>query len=430
MYILGWQSRRKEEISGIFSQYLSNVLGTMLSISMKETLKLIKRSNGINGSYNKHDSNNGNSCIDNVVLIVERVIKDYDYIIDTFLKYWEYFVCYKLNNNKYIYTNNISNIDNNYAIKWIGDDIEQFFEQSPKHVVQNQHDGLMFFISSRGDLDKVTCDSECELYEDSETIEKLVIKTPQIVENVSFNAAEVFASCEPCTFDVGEASDLNREISKKLISRNSADVHGGHGQDAFRLRAHRRDLCCPKGLILQSRSLKDAGNTNLSNTDLATNTDDSQIHQINKITVCSECEYHFVHTWNITDDFEPSKEDLWHTIKNENICDRFGTLVIKITNEQTLGKMNQFLFPILNHTHLSEIKPNPNDEGSDNVNNNNNNDNNNSNNTTNSNSSTGSNTPRLKQISLTTIQARSKSISAISDEKEMGAIGNANGNKK
>ena len=64
------------------------------------------------------------------------------------------------------------------------------------------------------------------------------------------------------------------------------------------------------------------------------------------------------------------------------------------------------------------------------MNNNNNNDNNNSNNTTNSNSSTGSNTPRLKQISLTTIQARSKSISAISDEKEMGAIGNANGNKK
>ena len=56
-----------------------------------------------------------------------KMNKDYDDTIDTFLKYWKYFVFYKLNNNRFIYTNNISDIDNkNYAIKWNGDDIDQF----------------------------------------------------------------------------------------------------------------------------------------------------------------------------------------------------------------------------------------------------------------------------------------------------------------
>ena len=56
-----------------------------------------------------------------------------------------------MNNNKYIYPNNIS-------------DIDQFIEKSPKHVVQNEHDGLMLFISSHIDRDEVIYDGESEIY--------------------------------------------------------------------------------------------------------------------------------------------------------------------------------------------------------------------------------------------------------------------------
>ena len=73
------------------------------SIRIKEKLESIK-SIEINESYNKHDNNNGNNCM-------ERVIKNYDNIIDTFLKYWKYFVFYKSNNNKYsrLFTTTIKN---------------------------------------------------------------------------------------------------------------------------------------------------------------------------------------------------------------------------------------------------------------------------------------------------------------------------------
>ena len=100
-----------------------------VSISMKEKLELRKRSDEINESYHKHDHNNGNKL-----------------------------------NNKYIYPNYISDIFNNYGIKWNGDDIDQFIEESSKPVFQNKHDGLMFFISSHSDRDKVIYDNESEIY--------------------------------------------------------------------------------------------------------------------------------------------------------------------------------------------------------------------------------------------------------------------------
>ena len=109
-----------EEISGTFSQYLLYILVMMqrkmfISISMKEKPESTKRSSEINERYNKHDINNGNNCIDNVALIIERVIKDYNSTIDTFLKYWKYFVFYKFSKNNYIYTNNISGISNAHS---------------------------------------------------------------------------------------------------------------------------------------------------------------------------------------------------------------------------------------------------------------------------------------------------------------------------
>ena len=53
----------------------------------------------------------------------------------------------------------------NYKLKWNGDDIDQFIEESRKCLVLNEHDALLFAISSHGDRDKVIYDSECEMYE-------------------------------------------------------------------------------------------------------------------------------------------------------------------------------------------------------------------------------------------------------------------------
>ena len=66
--------------------------------------------------------------------------------------------------------------------------------------------------------------------ENNERIKTLLIKTPHGVENVDFDAAEIFVSFEPDTPDVGEAPDLNREISKKL--------NGSDGQGAFDFKQH------------------------------------------------------------------------------------------------------------------------------------------------------------------------------------------------
>ena len=96
---------------------------------------------------------------------LDGVSKDYDNIIDTFVKYWKYKIFYKSNNTKqYIYTNNIDEIKTNYKLEWNGDEIDSFIEESRKFLVKNRHDGLMFAISSHGDRDKVLYDSECEQY--------------------------------------------------------------------------------------------------------------------------------------------------------------------------------------------------------------------------------------------------------------------------
>ena len=41
----------------------------------------------------------------------------------------------------------------------------QFIEDSRKYIVQNKHDGLMFFLSSHGDRDNVLYGSQCEMYQ-------------------------------------------------------------------------------------------------------------------------------------------------------------------------------------------------------------------------------------------------------------------------
>ena len=95
------------------------------------------------------------------------VLKDYKNIINTFVNQWKYKILFKLNNNKLIYSNNISEIEeeekeNSFKSKWDIDDIDLFVEEARKYTVKNKHNGLLFIISTHGDRGKLIYDSNCE----------------------------------------------------------------------------------------------------------------------------------------------------------------------------------------------------------------------------------------------------------------------------
>ena len=99
------------------------------------------------------------------------VKKDYENIINTFVKYWKYKVLYAITDNgksssntQFVYTNDrtVTDKNQNYKLFWTLDDIDQFVEQARKHVVKNKHNGMIFVISSHGDTDKIIYDSNCE----------------------------------------------------------------------------------------------------------------------------------------------------------------------------------------------------------------------------------------------------------------------------
>ena len=92
------------------------------------------------------------SMVDALIVVMGIGINNLESnIINTFLKYWKYKIFYNFNNN--------------YAIKWNGDDIDQVIQDSRKYIVQNNHDGLMFFLSSHGDRDKVLYSTQASLFE-------------------------------------------------------------------------------------------------------------------------------------------------------------------------------------------------------------------------------------------------------------------------
>lgn len=95
------------------------------------------------------------------------VSKDYENITNIFGKIWKYHVMYKTENNQIIYTNDLKQIksNKNYKLRWNSDEIDVFVEQVRKYVVTNNHDGLIFAISSHGDIGKKIYDSELEEYD-------------------------------------------------------------------------------------------------------------------------------------------------------------------------------------------------------------------------------------------------------------------------
>ena len=90
------------------------------------------------------------------------VKKDYENIINTFVKYYQYNIFYQLDDNNPVYTNKMNQIKNNFKIKWSIDEMETFVENARKHVVQHGHNGLIFSLSCHGDTNKKIYDSKCE----------------------------------------------------------------------------------------------------------------------------------------------------------------------------------------------------------------------------------------------------------------------------
>ena len=90
---------------------------------------------------------------------LDGVSIDYDNFINTFVNNWKYKVFYRLNNDCDIYTNDKNKLNRNYKLKWSDEEIEDFIIQARKHIVKNRHNGLLFAISSHGDIEKVMYDS-------------------------------------------------------------------------------------------------------------------------------------------------------------------------------------------------------------------------------------------------------------------------------
>ena len=100
---------------------------------------------------------------------LDGVIKDYENVIKTFSTHWKYNILFQLANNRCIYTSDIKALkleaNQDYKLKWNSSEIDTFVELTRKHIIQENHDGLIFIISSHGDSGKVMYDSNCEQYE-------------------------------------------------------------------------------------------------------------------------------------------------------------------------------------------------------------------------------------------------------------------------
>ena len=97
------------------------------------------------------------------------VSKDYDNIFHTFYKQFGYSIILKDEDNNLLYCNKnndkISKLTKrNYKLHWKYDEIEDFVDGVARVASDstNEHDGLLFFISSHGESDSVILDSECE----------------------------------------------------------------------------------------------------------------------------------------------------------------------------------------------------------------------------------------------------------------------------
>ena len=98
------------------------------------------------------------------------VTKDYKNIIYTFYKQFGYSVAFYDSKNTLHYCNKKPNTDiqqtklqtKDFKIKWCYDEIKEYVTKINQIVAKNNHDSLLFFISSHGEQDGVILDSDCE----------------------------------------------------------------------------------------------------------------------------------------------------------------------------------------------------------------------------------------------------------------------------
>lgn len=69
---------------------------------------------------------------------LDGVPRDYEHLIDMFTKKWNYYVCYKQNDNTIVYTNNVEDAKdaNNFKITWTKDQIVAFCEQARDRLLK------------------------------------------------------------------------------------------------------------------------------------------------------------------------------------------------------------------------------------------------------------------------------------------------------
>ena len=115
--------------------------------------------------------------------IIDCVTSDYNNIIGTFVDVWKHKVFYQLTDNNIVYSNDIiSNSETNFKLKWNEKEITTFIQNAAKCIVENKHDGVLFFISSFGTDNKGIYDGNGMVYQLDNVFDNL-----QLFANLNMN---------------------------------------------------------------------------------------------------------------------------------------------------------------------------------------------------------------------------------------------------
>ena len=84
---------------------------------------------------------------------LDGIAKDYDNIINTFVRKWKYYIMYKLNTGSIVYCNDINKISDNrdYKLTWSVEEIDELLGEARKQIVTKKHNGLLVVVSGHGD---------------------------------------------------------------------------------------------------------------------------------------------------------------------------------------------------------------------------------------------------------------------------------------
>ena len=87
---------------------------------------------------------------------LDGVRYDYKNIISTFVGTYKHKILYQLDDGSLIYSNDIKEIlesKSNFKLRWSEQDIDDYTMEYRKHVINNKHDAVIFFIEGHGNSD-------------------------------------------------------------------------------------------------------------------------------------------------------------------------------------------------------------------------------------------------------------------------------------